>query len=96
MRLDISDLVRLLEYVPKETALDLHQKILGELVSKRYYEISWRSTKYQDELGFREARFKRQEEFIDSLTEEELGAWEALQATYRVLEGPEPLEEDNA
>jgi len=67
MTFSIAELTRLLEYIPKETAPDLHEKILGALVSKRHYEVH---------IGLRgDVKYEAQAEFIASLTEAEQAAW---------------------
>lgn len=68
--MNIGELTRLLEYVPKETALDLHEKILGELVAKRHYEALFLSNLTRGERPMAE------EKFINSLSDEELSAWQ--------------------
>jgi hypothetical protein len=68
--MNIGELTRLLEYVPKETAPDLHEKILGELVSKRHFDAMFRSNLTRGERPMAE------EKFIKGLTEEEIAAWQ--------------------
>jgi len=78
MHLTVSELTRLLEYIPKETAPDLHVKILGKLTSIRYYEAN-RGLKRED-------RRRVQENFIASLSESELEAWQVYSESHIVLE----------
>jgi hypothetical protein len=63
MELTVSELVRLLEYIPKDTAPDLHRKVVARLVAMRYYEVG--------RYLHRGARTDAQEEFIFGLTEYE-------------------------
>ena len=68
MRLNLGELMRLLDYVPKETSPDLHKKILGALVSERHFgEVVG---------GTRAKQWDKLEKFVKSLTEEEIEAWQ--------------------
>ena len=83
MILTEGELIRLLEYIPKETAPDLHKKILGKLVSSRHFHTIYGSALKRKE------RAKVQEAFISSLSEEELEAWQDYSDSMRVDEDVE-------
>ncbi len=75
MRLTIAELMRTLEYVPKDTAPDLHEKILGHLVAARFRE----ALKHRHGADFDKAYA----EVFDSLNETELAAWRKTGARLR-------------
>lgn len=80
MFLTREELIRTLEYIPKDTAPDLHEKFLGALVSRRYYEELWGAK--------RRERADKQDAFISGLTEGEMEAWQAYSESIRVREEP--------
>lgn len=67
MRLTIAELMRTLEYIPKDTAPDLHEKVLGHLITARFREG------LEGLKG--EALDKKYVEIFDSLSEVEKLAW---------------------
>jgi len=67
MHLNTNELTRLLEYVPKETAPDLHKKILGQLISERHYEALFSATRGERPMA--------EEKFLKGLTQKEIDAW---------------------
>ncbi len=75
MRLTIAELMRTLEYVPKDTAPDLHEKILGHLVTARFRE----ALKHKQGVDFDKAYA----EVFDALNEAELAAWRKTGARLR-------------
>lgn len=67
MRLTIAELMRTLEYIPKDTAPDLHEKVLGHLITARFHEA------LSDLKG---AELDRKYlEIFNSLTDVEKEAW---------------------
>lgn len=78
--LSIAELTRLLEYVPKETAPDIHEKIIAELTAKRFYEVTKGLS--------REKLWSAEESFIKGLSSYELTSWAAYTASlFPVEEG---------
>ena len=75
MRLTIAELMRTLEYVPKDTAPDLHEKILGHLVTEKFRQgLKHLAGKQWDD---------KYAEIFDSLNEAELAAWKKTGARLR-------------
>lgn len=75
MRLTIAELMRTLEYVPRDTAPDLHEKILGHIVTAKFREAlkNLKGKGWDDKYA----------EIYDSLNEAELSAWKKTGAKLR-------------
>jgi hypothetical protein len=82
LNLTTTELIRLLEYIPKETAPDLHEKIVGRLTSRRYYEKVMSVKRGPD-------RDEAEELFVNSLSSYEFDCWDKY-----IMKNTSSLEEE--
>lgn len=81
MYLTKAELIRVLEYIPKETAADLHVKFVGQIVSTRFFEeVVCKSTRTCCEREAAELNF------IQSLSDYEMEAWQKYTDSLRAME----------